>query len=59
MDFRIDGVAVGVDADPPFGIVLPEEVLREALPNRAEVVARADFGDGRRVARPAKIKVCR
>ncbi len=59
VDFRIDGVAVGVDADPPFGIVLPEDVLRKALPNRAEVVARADFEDGRRVARPAKIKVCR
>jgi N-acetylglucosamine-6-sulfatase len=59
VDFRIDGVAAGVDADPPFGVVLPEEVLREALPNRAEVVARADLEDGRRVARPAKIKICR
>jgi arylsulfatase A-like enzyme len=59
VDFRIDGVAVGVDTDPPFGIALPEDVLRAALPKRAEVVARADFEDGRRVARAAKIKICR
>ncbi len=59
VDFRIDGVTVGADASAPFGIVLPEEPLREALPKRAEVVARAEFEDGRRVARPAKIKVCK
>jgi hypothetical protein len=59
VDFRVDGTTVGVDASAPFGIVLPEEALREALPKHAEVVARAEFEDGRRVARPAKIKVCR
>lgn len=59
VDFRIDGVTAAVDHDSPFGAVLPEELLREALPERAEVVARAEFEDGRRLARPARVKLCR
>ncbi len=59
VDFRIDGSSAGVDTSAPFELVLPDGLLSDPLPNAAEVVARADFEDGRRIALPAKIRACK
>ena len=39
--------------------MLPDKLLRNALPEPAEVVAEANFPDGRRLGMPAKIQVCK
>jgi arylsulfatase A-like enzyme len=57
--FEVDGVAVAVDLTAPFEAALPDAALRKALPDAAEVVALADFEDGRRLGRPASIRVCK
>lgn len=59
VDFSVAGQPAGTDTEPPFEAVLPSEALRAALPEPAEVVGRATFDDGRRVARSLTIRVCR
>jgi hypothetical protein len=59
VDFRVDGTFAGTDTEAPFELVLPDKLLRNALPDAAEVVAEANFPDGRRLGLPAKIKVCK
>ena len=59
VDFRVDRALAGSDAEPPFELVLPDKLLRNALPDAAEVVAQANFEDGRRLGLPAKIKICK
>jgi hypothetical protein len=59
VDFRVDRALAGSDAEPPFELVLPDKMLRNALPDAAEVVAQANFEDGRRLGLPAKIKICK
>jgi N-acetylglucosamine-6-sulfatase len=59
VDFRVEGDFAGTDAEPPFEIVVPDKLLRNALPKAAEVVAEANLVDGRRLGLPAKIKICK
>jgi N-acetylglucosamine-6-sulfatase len=59
VDFRVDRALAGSDSEAPFELVLPDKLLRNALPKAAEVVAEANFQDGRRLALPAKIKACK
>lgn len=59
VDFSVAGQAAGTDVEAPFEAVLPSAALQSTLPDAAEVVARATFGDGRRVARSLNIRVCR
>jgi hypothetical protein len=58
VDFRVGTALAGTVSVPPFDLVLPDKLLRDALPKPAEVVAEVGFGDGRRLALPAKIKAC-
>jgi arylsulfatase A-like enzyme len=58
-EFRIDGELAGVDNSPPFEVELPYRALRAALPDPAEVVGRAVFTDGRRVAVSQNVKACK
>lgn len=59
VDFAVAGSTVATDTEAPFETVLPDAALRAELPDEAEVVARALFDDGRRLARSANIRVCR
>jgi N-acetylglucosamine-6-sulfatase len=59
VDFRVDRAFAGTDTEAPFEVALPDKLLRNALPKSAEVVAEANFDDGRRLGIPAKIKVCK
>jgi N-acetylglucosamine-6-sulfatase len=59
VDFRVDRLFAGTDAEPPFELAVPEKLLRNALPKAAQVVAEANFVDGRRLGLPAKIKACK
>ena len=56
--FRVDGHSAGVDIEVPYEAELPIGALRDALPEKAEVVARADFDDGRRLALAGRIRAC-
>jgi arylsulfatase A-like enzyme len=59
VDFRVDRTYAGTDTLAPFELAIPDKLLRNALPDPAEVVAEANFADGRRLSLPAKIKVCK
>jgi hypothetical protein len=59
VEFSVAGQPTGTDTTAPFEALLPSKALRSTLPEPAEVVARATFADGRRVARAFKIRVCR
>jgi arylsulfatase A-like enzyme len=58
-EFRVDGALAGVDSTPPFEVELPYRLLHAALPGSAEVVGRAVFSDGRRVAVTQNVKACK
>ena len=58
-EFRVDGQVVGTDSTRPFEVELPYKALRAALPDAAEVVGRAVFIDGRRVALSQNVKACK
>ncbi len=59
VEFRIDGRSVVVDNSSPYDAALPDSLLLDALPKAAQVLALANFDDGRRLAVPATIKLCR
>ena len=59
VDFAVAKRIVATDTEAPFEAVLPDEALRAELPDAAEVIGRALFDDGRRLARSASIRVCR
>ncbi len=58
VSFRAAGVAVGDDTEPPFEVTIPDQVLRDELPDAAEVVAKALYDDGRRLAPTAEARIC-
>jgi len=57
--FRAGKRRAAVDTAPPFETELPYRELRRQLPESAQVLARALFTDGRRVAVPAKVRACK
>ncbi|MQA72879.1 MAG: sulfatase-like hydrolase/transferase [Solirubrobacterales bacterium] len=59
VDFFVDKKFLGADPEPPFEVALPDDLLRSARPGRAEVLLRANFADGRRLAVVGKIRACR
>jgi N-acetylglucosamine-6-sulfatase len=58
-EFRVDGQLVGTDSTRPFEVELPYKALGAAVPDPAEVVGRAVFLDGRRVALSQNVKACK
>ena len=57
--FRAGKVAVGEDTVPPFEAAIPEQALRDELPDAAKVTAQALFSDGRRLGFEADLRACR
>ena len=58
VSFRAGRAAVGDDTEPPFEAAIPDQALRDALPDPAEVVAQALYDDGRRLAETADVRAC-
>ena len=59
VDFFVGKKVVATDTGVPFETALPDKALRKALPKRADVIAKANYIDGRRLALPARIKICK
>ncbi len=59
VEFRVDGAQAAIDDAAPFEAAIPDSLLRDQRPKPAELVALASYDDGRRLAVPAKIKLCR
>jgi N-acetylglucosamine-6-sulfatase len=57
-EFRVDGALAAVDTVPPYDVQLPYKAIGAALPDRATVVGRAVFTDGRRAAVSTNVKAC-
>ena len=58
VSFRAGGVAAGDDTEPPFEAVLPDQALRDELPDAAEVIAKALYDDGRRLGVTGEARIC-
>jgi arylsulfatase A-like enzyme len=58
VNFRAGRVNAGDDTEAPFEAVIPDQALRDELPDAAEVVARALYDDGRRLALTADVRIC-
>jgi arylsulfatase A-like enzyme len=58
VNFRAGNVNAGDDTEPPFEVPVPDQALRDELPDPAEVVARALYDDGRRLAITADVRIC-
>ena len=58
VSFRAGRVAVGDDTEPPFEVAIPDQALRDELPDPAEVVAKALYDDGRRLGLTADVRIC-
>ncbi len=58
VSFRAGRFAVGQDNEPPFEIGIPDGALRDTLPDPAQVIARALYDDGRRLALTADVRIC-
>ena len=59
VSFRAGKVSVGEDTEAPFEATIPEQALRDELPDSAKVLAQALFEDGRRLAfsaDPARVR---
>jgi arylsulfatase A-like enzyme len=59
VEFLVENKSIITDTVAPFEAELPQKKLRSALPDKAEVVARANYTDGRRLAVVGKIRACR
>ena len=59
VEFLVENKSIIADTVAPFEAELPQKKLRSALPDKAEVVARANYTDGRRLAVVGKIRACR
>ena len=58
VSFRAGRAAVGDDTEPPFEAAIPDQALRDELPDPAKVVAQALYDDGRRLAVTAEVRAC-
>jgi N-acetylglucosamine-6-sulfatase len=59
VSFRAGRVAVGDDTVPPFEIEIPEQALRDELPDPATVTAKVLFTDGRRLGLSGNLRACK
>jgi arylsulfatase A-like enzyme len=56
--FHVAGVLSGQDTEPPFELGLRYAPLRQELPKKGDVTARAVFEDGRRIALTQRVLAC-
>ena len=56
--FRAGKTTIGTDSEAPFETPIPDSAIRAEEPKRATVVAETLYTDGRRLALPAKIRLC-
>jgi N-acetylglucosamine-6-sulfatase len=59
VDFFVGKKFLGADSAFPFEVQIPDDQLRRALPDKAEVLLRANYTDGRRLAVIGKIRACK
>jgi hypothetical protein len=55
---RAGRVNAGDDTEPPFDVPIPDQALRDELPEAAEVVGKALYEDGRRLALTGDVRIC-
>ena len=58
VSFRAGKVPVGDDTEPPFEAQIPDQALRDELPDAATVVAKPLYDDGRRLGLTADVRIC-
>ena len=58
VSFHAGKVSVGEDTEAPFEATIPEQALRDELPDSAKVLAQVLFTDGRRLAFSADLRAC-
>ncbi len=59
VSFEANNELVAQDTVPPYEAEIPVAAIRKSLPKPATVVASALFADGRRLALPADVRVCK
>ncbi len=58
VSFRAGRTSLGTDTIAPFEVAVPERPLQKALPDAAEVTAKALFADGRRLGLARNVLAC-
>jgi hypothetical protein len=59
VEFLVGRRSVATDVAAPYETAVPYKLLRGELPKAAEVIARAVYDDGRRVAQTEAVRACK